>query len=337
MRIHILAFLLLTFAFFACQQVQELDGPLAAGLYATSANSCQQAAEKTPTTAVNIIYQSTDGGQTWQDISVGLPEILGVGSVFAWNDEVLLGTEEGVYRRNAGIATPHWENDFLMDKRVTAIYPGRSGPYVTSWGNGFFRILPGSGIWIPMHQALKDKNIQAVLESPDGALFVACDSGIYKSVDDGKSWRQVFDDGQVMSLSASNGMLFGGGTRGVLRANARGEQWDWVLRDEGAAVNTGNIEGGIAAITYDGDLKRLYTSTDTGNSWQQAAESDTPVRLSTDIKQAGEYLFYSEDTGVFRSADKGKSWQLVFPVKGKRMFSLVATGQTIYAITMVGC
>jgi hypothetical protein len=36
------------------------------------------------------------------------------------------------------------------------------------------------------------------------------DGGIHRSEDDGKSWKQVFAEGQVTGLAESNGVLIGG-------------------------------------------------------------------------------------------------------------------------------
>ena len=314
MRIHILAFLL----FFQC---------LAA---------CQQGPEKVWPSATNIVFQSVDGGQTWQDVSAGLPEGLEVGSVFAGGGEVFLGSESGLYRSTNPLAAGAWE--VSLDNKITDIFPGRAGPYACSYGSGFFQEMSGTGIWVPMHNTLKDKTIHTVLEAQDSTVFVCCDSGIFKSADSGKTWKQVFAEGMVMSLVAADGVLVGGGFRGVLRSTDGGEHWDWVLTEDGAALRTGLIDGGVAVITYDGWTQQLRTSADNGKTWQRIdGERLPPVRFLCDIKQAGEYLFCSQDAGIFRSSDQGKTWELVFPSRGSKVFNLAVSGQLIFAVMLIGC
>ena len=67
---------------------------------------------------VAIIFRSTDGGQTWQDISKGLPENLqreGLRSDgFFTNDRGLyLRSGNGVYHNEPNSTTPFWKKDIF--------------------------------------------------------------------------------------------------------------------------------------------------------------------------------------------------------------------------------
>jgi hypothetical protein len=101
-----------------------------------------------------------------------------------------------------------------------------------------------------------------------------------------------------------------------------------------------------AGITH-----RLRASADGGKTWQRMDRAMGPLqcvydmdeRLAEaldiyDIVQAGEYLFYSFNTGIFRSSDYGKSWELVFPSDGNTSFTLAVAGKVIYAVKgFAGC
>ncbi|MBK6932880.1 MAG: exo-alpha-sialidase, partial [Saprospirales bacterium] len=317
----------------------------------------------------NIVFRSADGGQTWQDVSAGLPGDLQVRGVFAGGDEVLLGAESGVYRSNTAPVAPIWEKALFLNENITAIFPGRAGPYACSYWNGFFQeILPG--IWEPVHTAMKDKMVHTVLETPDGTVFVGCDSGIFKSADGGKTWKQVFAEGMVTSLVASDDVLVGGGFRGVLRSTDGGEHWGWVLTEDGMALKTGRIGGNFVAITSGFGppgaetthpvglaANRLRSSTDGGKTWQRMDESLSAALFSpalsiknmdarwsglpraiNDIEQVGEYLFCSLEAGVFRSADQGKTWTLVLPSYDGKSFEMTKLGNVIFAVSInAGC
>jgi len=339
MHIRILTLLLIFQSLISCQQEQRET----TSLVLSAIPDKQQASKKSLPTTANVIFQSTDGGQTWNDVSEGLPERIAVGRVFAAGDEIYLASESGLYHRNAALVAPLWEKESFLSEKVTDVFPGQNGLYVSSYKNGFFKGIPGTGIWTPMHNALEDKTVRAVLETSNGSIFVGCESGIYKSTDGGGSWKHVFADNGVNDFAASGDVLLCGGYKGLLRSTDGGESWSLVLANDGSAFNTKRIEGGFITAT-DGSLRRndapnkLYTSTDEGKTWQR---TDTGLSLAWDIydiAQAGSYLFCSTDTGISRSADGGKTWELVLPHSDEqKRFHLAIAGEMIFAVLVFGC
>jgi len=139
--------------------------------------------------AANIVFQSTDGGQSWQDVSAGLPVDFGVGRVFADGGNVFLVSDGGLYHRSSVSLAPEWEKDWFLNESVSDVYPGSAGLYASSYQTVFFQKLPGTDIWKPMHNALKYKTVRTVLETSNGNIFVGCESGIFGSSDWGKTWE----------------------------------------------------------------------------------------------------------------------------------------------------
>ncbi|MBK7939490.1 MAG: exo-alpha-sialidase [Lewinellaceae bacterium] len=342
MRIHILAFLLFFQSFVACRQDQGKTQSAAASLTFQAPAASWQGLEKKPLTATNIIFQSVDNGQTWQDVSTGLPEKLGVGRVFADRNDIYLSTEDGLYHRSTALVAPVWEKEVFMEEKITDVFPGQNGLYVSIYQSGFFKGMPGTGIWNAMHNALEDKTVRTVLETPDGAVFVGCESGVYKSSDGAKTWKHVFSGEGVNSFAMSGNALICGNYSGLMRSTDGGEHWDWVMTGNGSAFKTKRIEGGFITVVAPGTWQeakpnRLYTSTDGGKTWQQL--QDLPlVRDIYDIEQAGKYLFCSTDTGISRSSDGGKTWELV-RARGdeKETVNLAVSGQVVFAVLVFGC
>ncbi|MBL7774654.1 MAG: hypothetical protein JNK89_01555, partial [Saprospiraceae bacterium] len=57
-----------------------------------------------------------------------------------------------------------------------------------------------------------------------------------------------------------------------------------------------------------------------------------------DLVQTRTHLYASFDSGVFRSADGGVSWDCVFPTDGKTIYRIATSGQKLYAVKgFVGC
>jgi photosystem II stability/assembly factor-like uncharacterized protein len=293
--------------------------------------------------AANIVFQSADGGQTWQDVSEGLPAKLAVGRVYADGNEVYLASESGLYHRSAALVAPVWAKEFFPDEKVTNIFPGQNGLYASIYRSGFFKGMPGTGIWRSMDNTLSDKTVRSVLETPDGTVFVGCESGLYKSANDGNSWKQVFAEAEINSLAVSGDVLICGINGGLMRSTDGGEHWDRVMTGQGSAFGTERIEGGVLTITdggrwQDGKPNRLLASTDEGKTWQRIDTGLLLARNIHDIVQAGNYLFCSTDAGIFRTADSGKTWELVrASTDEQEIFHLGVSGRTIFAVRVFGC
>ncbi|MEO6040068.1 MAG: hypothetical protein ABIQ93_16765 [Saprospiraceae bacterium] len=280
--------------------------------------------------ATDILFESADGGKTWQDLSLGLPENLTVNCVFTQDGAVFLGTENGLFH-SRDAETSGWEQEHVgkvatnelgvitLNERVTGIYAGRSGLYVCVAGSGFFRKIPGTNRWQPMHEALADKTVQNLLECADGTIFVGCSSGIYKSKDDGKTWKHVFTEGWASNLFAAGDVIMGNGYQGLLRSTDGGEHWDTVLADKGGIYNTSVIDGRLTAVRVGGTFASaataiaLRTSADGGQTWARLDQGLSTVGNIYDLQQAGDYLFCSHKAGISRSVDGGSTWELVYP------------------------
>ncbi len=355
MQIHILALLLLVQSLVSCQQSQEKALLSEANIVLQSSVAGQEGSEKAIPTASNIVFKSSDGGQTWQDVSAGLPIDLPVRRVLIDGGELSLTSDIGLYHSSINVAAPSWENEVSMGLEISGIFHGRTGPYVVSYLNGFFQKVPGTDVLIPLHNALKDKTVRSVLETPDGTLFVGCESGLYKSTDAGNSWKQVYANDGINSMVEAEGVLICGTYKGILRSTDAGEHWDMVMTEDGSAWNTGFIDGRFVSITQGGNWQdeptnRLRMSADGGKTWQRIDENlssgqfifnneigGSRIKSINDIKKAGKYLFCSCDGGIFRSSDWGKSWEPVFTEKGFKLLQLAVSGDVIYAVKVVGC
>src|SRR6195952_4137267 len=88
---------------------------------------------------VNTVFKSTDGGQTWQDISKGLPENLQKDSIrgnsfFANDKGLFLRVRNRLYRSTPNATAPFWTSEIFTDEH-SSIAPGKSGIFASySWG-----------------------------------------------------------------------------------------------------------------------------------------------------------------------------------------------------------
>ena len=141
-----------------------------------------------------------------------------------------------------------------------------------------------------------------------------------------------------MKLVESNGGLLATSQQGILRSTDEGEHWDCVISEGGVGIAVERIKGGFAAITYNtaSETRRVRTSYDGGKSWQPI-DAGLPASLSiASIIQVGEYFFCGHPNGIFRSSDQGKTWQLLLPSIGNKVFNLSVSGNVLYAIPREG-
>jgi photosystem II stability/assembly factor-like uncharacterized protein len=310
-----------------------------------------------------VFFQSADAGKTWQNLSLKLPKNLLISSVFAQDGMVYLGTENGSLYYNSNPELNAWNkedvdgyfpvelitgiNALETRKRITGIFHGRSGPYVCIDRGGFYRKTAGSKRWKPMDNTLEEKTINTVIEIQEGTILVGTQSGIYKTVDDGKTWKHIFAKGWIGSLSSADGFLLGNGPEGLMRSTDGGEHWDCVMADRGGVYNTCIIDDYFAAIRLGGPLPnsennnppRSSISKDGGKTWQNLkALMPLPQPISNLVK-AGEYLFANNSEGIFRSADGGKTWKLVHQSSENDMpmlLKLGVSGQMVFAVRVIG-
>ena len=325
----------------------------------------------------NIIFKSTDGGQTWQDISKGLPENLkreGVpGDGFFANDRGLyLRTGNGVYHSEPNSTTFFWTKEIFPGKQRN-ITPGRNGIFAYDFRGQFLQKINGTSNWSPMYttfqeQAIRidttadwmtrnynEKIVHNVFETDGGTVFISSNNALFRSTNSGKTWKSARVGDARMKLTESNGVLLSTSKEGILRSTDDGQNWDRVINEGGAGIAVERIDGGFAAIVNNTitQTNSIHISMNSGKTWNAIGEDLQPSRSSLfmkkigllqsspeilSIKQMGKYLICGRSDGIFRSSDMGKTWQqLSLPPTENFGFNLSVSGNVIYVIPNKGC
>jgi photosystem II stability/assembly factor-like uncharacterized protein len=143
-----------------------------------------------------LVFRSTDGGQTWADVSAGLPE--GIGQATA----------------------PH-----VIDAQ-THLLGTKLGPAAA-----VYRTTDGGATWTAVHP----KGINGAPVVVDGAIFWLLDggAGLIKSTDDGATWTEIPGNGSIAPASGSlvalpDGRLATLGGGGVVVTADEGATWTQV-------------------------------------------------------------------------------------------------------------
>ncbi|HLG38457.1 MAG TPA: sialidase family protein, partial [Chitinophagaceae bacterium] len=350
--IYNLAFLLLFQFLFAFDQALELppSSPLP---------DCQQIQQRDKAAAANIVFKSTDGGQTWQDISKGLPENLREDSIrgnsfFANDKGLFLRVGNGLYHSTPNATAPFWTKEIFPDEH-SSIAPGKSGIFANNYWGVNLKTTNGTSVWSPIFENIQASRMRSVFETAGGTIFILTARGLFKTANNGKTWKTVHTEGMDGNLVESNGVLVAVSMRRIIRSTDNGENWAEVISDSSVAFDVKPIKGGFAAITAGSEsgTRSLKTSYDGGITWQPIDAGiqgkvvidsiwrtwdDRPhvQRFMTSIIQVGENFVCTHPHGIFRSSDKGKTWKLLLPSVEDKVFNLFVSGNVIYAIPSKG-
>ena len=325
----------------------------------------QQKLNKNKPGAANIVFKSTDGGQTWQDISNGLPENLRVdtirGNSFFANDKGLfLKVGNELYHSTPNATAPFWTKAIFPDSQPryfgehSSIAPGKSGISANNYWGINLTNSNGTSVWSPIFENFHEPRIRSVFETAGGAIFIGTDRGFFKTANSGKTWKHVHNGRLVGHLAESNGVLVAISNRRIIRSTDNGENWEFVTSEGVVVFDVKQVNGGFAALTpTSANIRGVSTSYDGGKTWQpdDAGRLDKVVidsifrtwndrprvqTFQTSIIQVGENFFCTHPHGIFKSSDKGKTWKLLLPSIAGKVFNLFGSGNVIYAIPSKG-
>ncbi len=284
----------------------------------------------------NIVFKSTDGGQTWQDISDGLPENMEENASFANESGLYLHAGNWIFHSQPNATGPFWRKEIFPDQH-SSLAPGKNGVYAYNfWEGQFLKRKNATSIWWPMYTNFQEKKVRTVFESDGGTIFIGTDNGLFKSTKNGQAWNQVHSG--AMNLVESNGVLMATSQEGIIRSTDGGENWELVISEGGVGISIEVIKDGFAAITYNSVLesRRVRTSYDNGKTWQPIDANLPPSLLTSSIVQSGDYLLCGHPNGIYKSADRGKTWELILPSINEKVFNLSVSGDVIYAMPRQG-
>ncbi|MCP9751086.1 exo-alpha-sialidase [Ferruginibacter sp. HRS2-29] len=303
----------------------------------------------------DIVFRSTNGGQTWEDISKGLPENLSEDSIrgnsfFADNKGLFLRVGNELYLSTPDATAPFWARE-IFPAEHSSFANGKSGIAASKYWGVNLKKTNGTGVWSPIFDHFSEPRIRGVFETAGGAIFIGTDKGLFKTTNSGKTWKHVYAGGWAGNLAESDGVLVSTSKRRIIRSTDNGENWALVTDEDGITWDVKQVKGGFAAITSvsASDTRRLRTSYDGGKTWQyiDAGHQDKafadliwqtwndrprPQMFMTSIIQVGENFFCAHPEGIFRSSDKGTTWKLLLPALKGKVFNLSFSGNVIYAI-----
>lgn len=266
----------------------------------------------------NGAQMSTDDGVTWVDRSTGI-ENAPVQAIADLGGGTLLVAvwQQGIFRtRNAGES---WEAVAGSPTNAYKLFCTSTGNVWASSSNQAQYSTDQGTTWIPSADLTRG-SITGYCESPSGSLF-ACSSwapgGIYRSLDGGASWTEVFEDDVYheqygLSCSTAGDILCVNGD-GVLLSTDDGDSWSWENSGLLAAAVEDIIENSSGMLFVCANRGGVHRSTDHGQSWEEITASSDINWIHILKRDENDAIYAAGNDYLYRSTDDGINWEKLNP------------------------
>ena len=292
---------------------------------------------------------SADGGLNWEQgkmTSLAHAAARLTASATEPNRAYLAAYESGVYRTDDGGKTWQHLDSYPTDyahsvlvhptepqtvyagSEPAAIFRSRDGGETWEECSGF-RAVPESSQWF-FHSETRDSHVRDLRmapNDPDGLYAGIEVGGMVRSVDGGKSWRQLpgtHDDVHFVNLSqARPNTVYVATARGPYRSDDQGDNWEMI--DSGLErhytlhISAAPDDADLVLVTVSTNARRqdpqFYRSTDAGRHWQLieavGSQDDMVVAIDWDAADSRRVYVGTEAGQIYRSEDRGESWQSI--------------------------
>jgi photosystem II stability/assembly factor-like uncharacterized protein len=152
---------------------------------------------------------------------------------------------------------------------------------------------------------------------PDGTLWSGCGNGVLRSTDNGTSWRvttgwNVTEVLKVKADPSNSRRVYAATAYGLIASTDRGETWRYRMRGvtrhftSDVCIDRTNAKNLLLATELG-----VFRSTSAGERWVPTGLSATDTRtIVQDPANPGVFWAGTEDQGVWKSMDGGKTWKM---------------------------
>gem|GEM_PF-3426360 len=295
----------------------------------------------------NIVYVSGVGGQVfrsdnagiaWRRANTGLP-LLQVqafaidpqtGALYAAleRDAVYRSTDRGDTWSRISLKPMPWQ---FLDMQID---PRRGDLYLATNSNGLLKSRDGGATWRRIDIGFTSDFVSSIalqrdargrttifagaLNDPQAELHaITLPSGLYRSMDRGKTWKKINVSGgetNVFAIAQSRspvGSIFAATGGGVFRSDDYGAQWTFAGAGLGAAqINALAIDDATGDVYAAGNAG-MFVSDDNGATWRKGAPAPlfpntSPVDIA--IGAPGTAFVATQQHGVIMTRDTGATW-----------------------------
>ena len=259
------------------------------------------------------VYKSTNGGNSWTQVSNGLSNTeVKCLAIDPKNTQLIYaGTLGGVFKSTDGGLTWQVRNNGLSatDSKFLAMNPNNNEIiYAGTEYNGVFKSTDGGLTWQEKNKGLADWHIKglAIDTQNTEVVYAGTREGLFKSINGGENWFKIFS------------------------------KPTWLETFTLDPKNPQTIYVSVAGTSFNDFI--LFKSTDGGLSWKAIPPQ---VLFINDIivDYSNPHIIYiATFDGIYRSTDAGLNWSLINNGLTDTSITIIAfdpiNSQIIYAVTL---
>ncbi len=261
-----------------------------------------------------VVYRSSNGGKNWSAIWRG--ENL---ARYVWIDP-----------RNTDVI---YISTGIFDREAANSDPDKGSP----GGEGIVKSSDGGKTWHRMNNGLENLYVGSLYMHPENPDILLAGTGnnqywqgngVYLSTDGAKTWKRTLSGDNITSVEFSEtkpDIAYAASAQAVYRSSDKGLTWKRMSGGEqgwGPPAVRGGFPIDIQVDPRDPDRLFInaygggnFLSEDGGAAWTVASDGYTGAQVrDISVSADGSYVYAAARSGIFRSSDKGESFDgISFP------------------------
>lgn len=314
------------------------------------------------------MMQSMDMGQTWENISNGLPDDMKASAVGIAGNQVYVGFVKDKLFVRGSAPVNFWTKEnldkalskhtYTNDNPIAGLFPTQSGVYAYVIRDGLYKTQHSKPDWMALPTPQGVYQVNDIKEDEAGNVYLACQDGIYFSSDGGQTWERRFKIGWALQVEIQNNTIIASGKGGLYSSDDSGTTWKKLpirqdmafqyIRDDNVSYKLMRFGKGLAALRSEtpankGLPGKLQISMDGGKTWQIPLADDSLKNLegiTTVFFDEGK-IYCSFKTGIICSEDNGRIWKTLLrseSTEANTSLLLHLSGGILYCTeAMLGC
>ncbi len=274
------------------------------------------------------VWRSGNGGQSWKKIS-SRENVESIAIDPRSDDTIYVGTWRQAWRTDDGGDTwKHIAEGMVLDTDVFSINIDPKNPddiWLSTCGWVYNSTNRGDN-WTRYKDGFENRRIHTTARDLDNqsCVYAGSVAGLYRTLDNGKSWNRISDDRLVINTitihpDKPERIVLGTEGDGVYISYDRGETYERRSRGLhnlriGSVVPDPEQTGTIyAVVRFAGSSAGIYRSNDGGLHWSMMNQTPLPEILSLVVRRGTENRFVAGTERGFFYSENGVEWSRAEP------------------------